>query len=115
MQPKFRHDDGPDGVTRTLVPAGELDGAASADIRHRVESALASGKRRVIVDLSEVTYMETSTLSALMDANARVTRFGAHMCVVVPTDARVRLMFSITRLDKVLSVVDSREDALRLK
>ena len=111
MQSKFRNEDGPGPATRALIFSGELDGARVDEIRNRVEDALVSGKRHVIVDLSEVTYMETAALAALMDANARVTRFEAAMAVVVPADSRVRLVFSVTRLDKVLTVLGSREEA----
>ena len=109
----FRFEDGPDEATRVLIPCGDLDASTGADIRHRIDAALASGKRRVIVDLSEITYMETAALAALMDANARVKRFGASLFVVIPADSRVRLIFSITRLDKVLRVTETRQDALR--
>ena len=112
MNTNFRHEDGPDPATRALLFSGELDGMRAAEVRHRVEDALVSGKRRVIVDLSEVTYMETAALTALMDANARVTRFGASMPVVIPLDSRVRLVFSVTRLDRVLRVIHSRVEAL---
>jgi anti-sigma B factor antagonist len=114
MHEKFRHEDGPDATTRSLVPCGELDSPAAGEVRHRVEQALAVGKRRVIVDLSEVTYMETAALAALLDANARVASCGATLFVVIPGDSRVRLLFSITRLDKVLTLLETREAALAL-
>ena len=112
MSEKFSYEDGPDAATRFLLASGELDGAAASDVGQRIEQALAAGKRRVIVDLSQITYMETSALAALLDANARVKRFGAALVVVVPSESRVRLLFSITRLDKVLKVLDNREAAL---
>ena len=112
MQEKFRYEDGPDEATRSLVPCGELDSATAGDVRHRIEQALAAGKRRVIVDLSETTYMETSALAALLDANARVKRFGARLLVVIPSESRVRLLFSITRLDNVLQILESRDAAI---
>ena len=105
MHDTLRLEDGPDGATRSLAPVGELDAASAADVRRRIEDALAAGKRRVIVDLTEVTYMETASLASLLDANVRLTRFGASLIVVVPTTSRVRLLFSITRLDRVLKVV----------
>jgi anti-sigma B factor antagonist len=112
MQDKFRSEDGPDLATRALATTGELDGAAAAEIRRRVEQALTAGKRRVIVDLTGVSYMETAALAALLDANARLRQFGASLFVVIPGDSRVRLLFSITRLDHVLRVMETRAEAL---
>src|SRR4051812_23585222 len=100
MHEKFRYEDGPDAATRSLFPAGELDGATAGDVLRRTEQALAGGKRRVIIDLSEITYMETAALGALLDANARVRRFGARLFVVVPVDSGLRRLFNVTRLDK---------------
>jgi anti-sigma B factor antagonist len=109
---KLRLEDGPDAATRSLTPCGDLDAAHAADVRRQIDDALAAGKRRVIVDLSQVTFMETAALTALLDANLRLTRFGASMFVVIPGDSRVRLLFSITRLDKVLKVMETREAVL---
>src|SRR4051794_27520705 len=112
MHDSFRFEDGPDQATRSLVHRGELDGACAGDVRNGVDQALAAGKRRVIVDLSETTYMETPALAALLDANARVRRFGAAFLVVVPVDSRVRQLFRVTRLDKVLRILETREAAI---
>jgi len=112
MHNSFRLEDGPDEATRSLVPSGELHAAGAENVRRRIDQALADGKRRVIVDLSEITYMETGALAALLDANARLKRFSASMFVVVPDDSRVRVIFSITRLDKLLHVMETREQAL---
>jgi len=112
MQEKFRFEDGPDDATRTLASAGDLDSAAAGNLSGRVEQALAAGKRRVIVDLTEVTFIETGALNQLLDANARVARFGAQMPIVIPRDSQIRRVFSITRLDRVLKVVESRQEAL---
>jgi anti-sigma B factor antagonist len=112
MHEQVRYEDGPDGVTRSLVPVGELDVGRAGEVRERIEQALAAGKRRVIVDLSETTYMETSALNALLEANARTRQFGATLFVVVPGESQVRMLFSITRLDKVLRVIDNPEEAL---
>ena len=112
MHDTFLLEDGPDEATRSLVPHGDLDAATAADVRERIDQALAAGKRRVIVDPSQITYMETAALAALLDANARLKRFGALLFVVIPSDSRVRLIFSITRLDKVLRVMETRAEAI---
>jgi anti-anti-sigma factor len=109
---KIQHEDGPGEAVRILVARGELDGASSREIRKRVEDALAAGKRCVVVDLSEASYMESAAVTALVDGNARVARFGAALKIVIPTDSNVRRIFSVARLDTVLHLYDTREDAL---
>jgi anti-sigma B factor antagonist len=112
MLTKYLDEAGSDSPTRSLMPCGELDGVLAADVRQRIEEALVSGMRRVIIDLTGVSYMETSALAMLMDENARMKRFGASLLVVIPLDSRVRLLFSITRMDRILRVLGTREEAL---
>jgi len=112
MQEKFTYEDGPDAATRIVVPHGELDATCADAIRAHVEKALVDGKRCVIIDLSETTFIESAVLAALTDANARAKRFGAGMRVVVPADSGLRRLFMVTRLDRLLRITESREDAL---
>jgi hypothetical protein len=42
----------------------------------------------------------------------QATRFGARVLLVVPSKSRVRRLFSITRLDRVLRVTETRAEAL---
>ena len=112
MQEKFTYEDGPDAATRIVVPHGELDATCADGIRQHVEQALVCGKRCVILDLSETTFIESAALAALTDSNARVKRFGAEMRVVVPADSGIRRLFLVTRLDKILRMMESREEAL---
>jgi anti-sigma B factor antagonist len=112
MQEKFSYEDGYDVVTRVIVCGGELDGTCADAIREHVEKALIAGKRRVIIDLSQTTFIESSALGALNDANARIKRFGASLSVVVPKTSELRRLFVITHLDKVLQIAESREEAL---
>ena len=112
MHSEFRFEDAPDGATRFLVPSGDLDADGAGAVRESVEAALAAGKRLVVVDLSETTYAETAVIAALLDGNARARRFGARLCVVVNPDSRIQSLFAMSRLNRVLRVVASRQAAL---
>jgi anti-sigma B factor antagonist len=112
MHSKFRSDDVADGATRFLVSHGELDAADAKEVRDTVEEALAAGKQHVILDLSETTYVESAIVAAVLDANARARRFGAKLAVVVEPSSRVESVFAMSRLNHVLHVATSRQDAL---
>jgi anti-sigma B factor antagonist len=96
-----------------LIPCGELDFVAAQDIRHRVAAALGAGRSRLIVDLSQVTYMESTAIAALLDADASARRAGGCVTIVLPPDARTRLVFELTQADRLLKVLGTRDDALR--
>lgn len=52
--------------------AGDLDMAALPELRTRLRRAIGDASRDVVVDLSEVTFMDCSALGLLMSARARL-------------------------------------------
>jgi anti-anti-sigma factor len=87
---------------------GEVDLASSPQLNAMIERTLTD--RRLIVDLSNCTYLDSSTLSVLVRAY-KVRR--AQLQIVVPPDTRIRRLFALTKLDEILSVVPSRAAAFR--
>ena len=113
MAEHFRCEDGPDATTRVMIPCGDLDTNAVADLRRLVGRALSAGRTRLIVDLAEVTFMDTDAIAALLDASSRARRAGGVLRVVSPPDSRTALIFHITHADAVLRLAGTREEALR--
>ena len=113
MDPKtLRCEDVPEG-TRTITPAGELDSTLTASLRRLLAAALEDGIRRVIVDLSEISYIDTSAIAMLMDADARARRLKARIMVVSPPQSRAATIFQLTKVDQVMSILGTRDEALR--
>jgi anti-sigma B factor antagonist len=83
-----------------LVVHGELDIATAPEL-----SRLLEGLRRrhhaVVVDLAEVTFIDSTGLSALMDARAESSRDGWHFTVRRPSPA-VRRVVELAGLEHVL-------------
>jgi anti-sigma B factor antagonist len=75
---------------------------------------IAAGAERVIVDLTETTFIDSSSLGALIAANRRLKSRGGRLVVACATDAIVKT-FRITGLDGVFSVVPSVEAALNTR
>ena len=69
----------------------------------------ATGRQpRVIFDLSEARYLDSSALSFLI---RRWKTLGDRMAVVVPAVSPVRRVFTITQLDRYLPLVETSPDA----
>ena len=66
---------------------------------------------RVIVDLSEVSFLDSSALNTLVVAKRSLAARNVELRVVSPLDRAVRRVFEITHLTADLSVVDSLGDA----
>lgn len=87
-----------------LLPcAGELDAATApalaARLRERDEPA-------VIVDLTAVSFMDSTGLSILLNARLRYTRAERNLIVLCP-EGPARRVLRLSGLEETLSVVDS--------
>jgi anti-sigma B factor antagonist len=91
--------------------AGEVDMATSPRIREAVEDA-AEACRRVVVDLSEVSFLDSSGLNALVGCRRELAARGVELRVVSPADNVVRRVFEIAQLTDELGVVESFDAAL---
>ncbi len=98
------------GVT-VLVPTADIDMSRSPDLRSSIKEELKPGLDRMIIDLSEVQYMDSSGLATLVEAMrlAKKDSVGLHLASM--TD-KVRAIFEIARLDAFFSIKDTRQDAL---
>lgn len=65
---------------------------------------------RVAIDLSEVEFMDSSALAALVRALKATVAVSGSMTLVDVSDA-VRIILELTRLDAVFAVVESMDQA----
>ncbi len=89
---------------------GELDVSTAPQLRQTITTALDESDNRVIVDLTAVTFMDSTTLGVLIGAHNRVRETGGVLGLVCPDD-KVRRVFRITGLDKVFTLYDTVPDA----
>jgi len=91
--------------------AGEVDMATSPQVTEAVEAA-PDGCRRVVVDLSEVTFLDSSGLNSLVGSRRSLGARGIELRVVSPSDHVVRRVFEIAQLTDELGVVETFDAAL---
>jgi anti-sigma B factor antagonist len=96
------------GVVR---PVGRLDLLTAPELRQSVAQAIAAGNRRLIVDLAEVPFIDSSGLAALISGLKAARLAGGDLRIARPTD-QARLLFELTRLDQVLRPYPTVEEAL---
>jgi anti-sigma B factor antagonist len=94
-----------------LALSGEVDARSAPRLGSRLFGLAEEGKTRVVVDLSEVTFMDSTGIGVLMHALRHFSLRHARMVLVCPTE-RILRPFQITGLVSHLTIVDSRERAL---
>ena len=102
-------------TAETLVVGvvGEVDMATAPELAQAVDAeVLNESVRRVVVDLTDVTFLDSSALNALVQGQRELTERKIVFRVVSPADQNVRRIFEIAQLAVPLGVVDSLDDAL---
>jgi anti-anti-sigma factor len=99
----------PGGVV--LAVSGELDLATAPDVRERLAAAVDSGAKRIVVDLREVTFMDSVGLAAVVHARSRLSASGRLALVVAP-DSYAQLVLEITGMPRAFAIFGDREAAV---
>ena len=86
---------------------GEVDLSWSQQVRRAVLDALA-GSRRVGVELSAVSYIDSSGIAALVEGFQNARTQGRGFALVAVSDA-VRSVLELARLDRVFPIVADAE------
>ena len=99
------------GGVHVLVPQGEIDALTAPTLGRRMLELLEEGISRLIVDLSETTFMDSTGLAVLVNGLRQLGRCNGKLVIVCPTE-RIMRPFRITGLHNYLSIVESREQAV---
>jgi anti-sigma B factor antagonist len=90
---------------------GELDMAAAAAIRSHVDRA--SGGRGLVLDLAEVTFVDSSILKELLRAATELDRYETRL-VLAGVPPAVQRLLDLTRTAELFTIAPDRAAALRL-
>jgi anti-sigma B factor antagonist len=99
-----------DGVY-VVAAAGELDLATAPELKQALAEAIATGPRGVLVDLSDATFIDSTTLGVLMGAVKRLRPTGGELAIACD-DPNIRKIFEITLLDRVFAIFDTRDEGV---
>jgi len=100
-----------DDQTHVISLGGEIDLYTAPEFKERMVELIEAGKKNIVVDLSEATFIDSTTLGVLVGGVKRLRPSGGGLALVC-TDQNISKIFEITGLDRVFSIQDSREDAL---
>jgi anti-sigma B factor antagonist len=90
---------------------GELDLATAPQARAAVVEALSLGAGRLVLDLSELAFVDSAGLGVVIGALRRVRSAGGELRVVEPP-AGPRRVVALTGLDTLFPVVASIDEAV---
>lgn len=108
MEVKFRFVDN----VKILELAGNFDRYNAPLAQHWLESATAKQPVQIVVNLAKVNFMDSSGLSTLVLGlkRSREMKGDLRLCNL---QSPVRMVFELTRLDKVFEIFLDEEDAVQ--
>ena len=93
-----------------MRPVGEIDLSCAAMLRQQLGRVQNDKPARLVINLSDVPYMDSSGVATLVEAMQIARRTGSKL-VLAAMQEKVRSIFEIARLDMVFTIVDSVDDA----
>jgi len=99
------------GKTAIVDATGEIDLHKSALLQQKLLEVLDQKPDRMIINLADVSYMDSSGVASLVKLLSRTRKNGISLALAAPTK-KVKAIFEITRLDSVFDIFDSEEEAL---
>jgi anti-sigma B factor antagonist len=99
----------PSGLVVTVT--GELDIATAPALRDHLTAAIDAGKDRLVIDLSEISFLDSVALATIVHAKQRLPEHG-RMALAIDPSSYVMLVFESGGLPKVLDLVDTRAQAI---
>lgn len=111
MESEFRVTIHPKTQATVLALSGELDLASFPRLEHAIDRVLeaADVPELVVLDLSELQFMDVAGLRSVLRSDQRIRGAGARLLVASARPGVVRLL-SLTRQDQALQLVDSVPD-----
>lgn len=100
------HDD-----VSVVVVEGEIDVQTAAQLRQTLDHEIAEGHVRLVVNLDEVTFLDSTGLGVLVGRLKLVRNSSGWLRIVCSSD-RILRVFRITGLDKVFGIHPSLDEAL---
>lgn len=98
------------GAVTVVHVGGEIDVYTAPTLREQLDEQIAAGRTSLIVDLENVTFMDSTGLGVLV-GRLKLVRLHGGALRLVCSQERILKVFAITGLDKVFQIFSSVDEA----
>jgi len=88
-----------------------IDASAATEFKLKLGEWIDSGNRRIVLNLSEVDFIDSSGLGAIISGFKRIG--GDGRLVICAVKESVMSLFRLTRMNRVFDIFPSEDEALR--
>ncbi len=100
------------GGATVVKLGGEVDLNVSPVLRDHLKSLVQEQRKVVVLDMSDVPYIDSSGVATLVECLQGVSRYGGVLRLAALGD-RTRSVFEISRLDSVFAMRPTVEEAIK--
>jgi anti-sigma B factor antagonist len=100
-----------DDKSYVIALAGEVDLYTAPEFKQQLLDVIGQGAKDVIVDFSDTTFIDSTTLGVLVGGVKRL-RTNEGQLSLVCSDRNITKIFEITGLDRVFTIYGSRNEAV---
>ncbi len=101
----------PASTSAAIVLTGRLDAVEAPKVRGELTRVQLAGAGLIVVDLADVTFIDSAGLAALIRGRREAQRLGGDVILISPSDRSALRVFQLTQFDEVFRMVSSRSDA----
>jgi anti-sigma B factor antagonist len=97
--------------TALIALAGEVDLYTAPEFKQQLLEVIGQGAKTVLVDLTDTTFIDSTTLGVLVGGVKRLRPNGGQLALVC-NDRNITKIFEITGLDRVFTIYPTRDEAI---
>lgn len=91
---------------------GEVDISNATELGERITASIGNEAAGLVLDLSQTRYLDSAGIRMLFDVREQLDRRGQLVCLVVPPDAQIGRMLTLTAVDQVISMFETSDAAM---
>lgn len=100
-----------EGDIPIITASGEADLITSRKLKETADNLIATGHCKIVFDLRDTTYIDSSGFRALLEARNKVVQKGGNIALVSLT-APVERVFNLLHLGELIITTDTVEQAV---
>ena len=113
MPPEFSLSQEPlDAERHVVAVSGEIDLFTAPELKSALSEAIESGHTRIVVDLTDTTFLDSTALGVLIGAVKRLRSRDGRL-TIVNVDDNIAKTFEITGLDQIFPISSTRDEAVK--
>ncbi len=92
-----------------VQPSGILNGPKGKQLRHYIDDLVTTGVDIVLIDLQNVTFIDSSGLGSLIAAQRIVRSANCKLCVCSVND-QPKMLFEMNKMDQIFEVFTDQDE-----